>query len=560
MIISDLRLWKDCGYTEGSMVKPPINDSLTGYDLRVTEDISPSRDRIFSEIRLRTPFDDLYLMTYLQATYEMSDGSTFTFYGWIDNVQPISDSDTPTTSIIWHIDYWRTYASNATYGSGMVTRRPSSSTQPPQPVNYRYMVPQSSDYTSFITDREGVWWVCVRYTDEIQLGDSDPVVRVKTACYPVSATRAIQGVTDDSLDKVGSVPTLAETENGLMDELLALDPNRILSAFISPCSPVNGYWDSNDFYHAPSYADVADGMGDIRYIVYGQPMEPVEVDDNLGRTSDTVIACICGFDGETIGTVPWGFSYSTYDYRVVFESVNAYVELRLHPQTTWQGSRQSGLTYVLPLPALEITENSWSSYVYGGARQADIEGRRIEAERQHQQFMSTQAGAFTQGTVNGMLGGAMMGGMVGGPGGMMAGAAIGAAGSLVSNVANIGQHTLYQDYLTGPYNDRMQDMLDTQHAMQADGLLMQGNGFDAVRNGVQGPAMMRMTYDSYSITQWENNIDIYGATVSEPKSSCASLIRAGGPLRIDNLEVTGDIPNPARAYIRDAFRKGVILK
>ena len=244
----------------------------------------------------------------------------------------------------------------------------------------------------------------------------------------------------------------------------------------------------------------------------------------------------------------------------MFESVNAYVELRLHPQTTWQGSRQSGLTYVLPLPALEITENSWSSYVYGGARQADIEGRRIEAERQHEQFMSTQAGAFTQGTINGMLGGAMMGGMVGGPAGMAAGAAIGAVGSLVSNVANIGQHTLYQNYLTGSYNDQMQDMLDTQHAMQADGMLLQGNGFDAVRNGVQGPAMMMMTYDSYSITQWENNIDIYGVTVSEPKSSCASLIRTGGPLRIDNLEVTGDIPNPARAYIRDAFRKGVILK
>lgn len=89
---------------------------------------------------------------------------------------------------------------------------------------------------------------------------------------------------------------------------------------------------------------------------------------------------------------------------------------------------------------------------------------------------------------------------------------------------------------------------------------MQGNGFDAVRNGVQAPAIIRMTYDDYSVEQWENNISIYGATVSEPRSSCSSLIRAGGPLRIDNLEVTGDIPNPARAYIRDAFRKGVILK
>ena len=569
MMISDLRLWKDCGYTEGSMVKPPINDSLTGYDLRVTEDISPSRDRIFSEIRLRTPFDDLYLMTYLQATYEMSDGSTFTFYGWIDNVQPISDSDTPTTAIHWHIDPWRTYASNATYGSGMVTRRtrsPSLFNDPPQPVNYRYVMPKSSFRTLLSQEYAptNTWWVCVRYTDEITVGDNGPVVRVKTACYPVTYGGVVRGVTDGTVK--GSVPTLAETENGLMDELLGLDPGDIISAFISPCAPVNGSWDDEGYFR-PSIGDIREGTSGTYHIVYGQPMEPVTVMDSTIRpTSDTEFTIVCGFDGETIGMLPWGLEVSGWDYRVVFESVNAYIQIRFFkkswsftPAESWTGSRPMGLVFTLPLPALEITENSWSSYVYGGARQADIDGRRIEADRQHMEYIRGSTGTFTQSAVHGMMTGGMLGAMLG-PGGAMMGAAVGAGSALISAGMGYVGERVYQNYLTGAYDDRMQDMLDTQHAMQADGLLMQGNGFDAVRNGYRGPGVMTMTYDEYSITQWERNIDIYGITVSEPKSSCASLIRAGGPLRIDNLEVTGDIPNPARAYIRDAFRKGVILK
>ena len=530
------------------MVKPPINDSLTSYDLHITDDLSPSRDRIFSEIRLSAPFDDLYLMTYLQATYKMSDDSTFIFYGWIDDVQPLSDSDTPTTAIHWHIDYWRTYASNATYGSGMVTRRPDSFPQPPQPVNYRYMIPYSSDYTTFIdtsiVDREDVWWVCVRYSDQIQVGGNDPVVRVKTACYPVSATQNIQGITDHTTAVKGSVPTLAETENGLMDELLGLLPENIISAFISPCSPVNGFWDDSHYYHAPAYADIVEGNMGAHYIVYGQPMEPEVVYTSRGGTNDIMVSHICGFDGESIGTIPWGVTYSKYDYRVVFESVNAYIQLRLYPDNDWHGSRQTGLTYSLPLPALEITENSWSSYVYSGARQADIEGRRLQRRQQ-------VAGGLTS-ALSGMATGAAIGSVV--PG---LGTAVGAAIGGVTGVANM----LGTSVGTGIWQeDEIQAMNDTAHAEQPDGLLLQGNGFDAVRNGVQAPAIFAMTYDDYSITQWENNISIYGATVSEPTSSCASLIRGGGPLRIDNLEVTGDIPNPARAYIRDAFRKGVILK
>jgi len=553
MIISDLRLWKDCGYTEGSMVKPPINDSLTGYDMRITDDISPARDRIFSEIRLRTPFDDLYLMTYLQATYEMSDGSTFTFYGWIDNVQPISDTDTPTTAILWHIDYWRTYASNASYGSGMVTRRPSSYTQPPQPVNYRYIQPE--DMTDIIIERYDAWWVIVRYTEDDELG----AVRVLTCTFPISVDTDFS--MSDGINE-GFGPSFQTISRGLLDELLGLDPANILGVFISPCAPTAGSWDGDTFRFAR--ANIKEGNAGTVYAEITMPMSGVVSGNSIGTTDDTHTTVIIGFDGETIGSIPWGVDYVRYEYRVICESASAYLQIRLSPESTRTitGSHQAGLTYSIPLPTLEVTENSWSSYAYSGARQLDMQGRQIEADKNRSVtelgYLGSAAGAVTTGAAAGAAIGSIVPG-IGTAIGATAGALIGGGLSLGTKVGGLGKTELEHHYMTHAYDDSMQDMLDTVHAKQADGLLIQGNGLDCIANGFK-PSALTLTYDSYSITQWENNIEIYGATVSEPKSSCASLIHGGGPLRIDNLEVTGDIPNPARAYIRDAFRKGVILK
>ena len=191
-----------------------------------------------------------------------------------------------------------------------------------------------------------------------------------------------------------------------------------------------------------------------------------------------------------------------------------------------------------------------------------MQGRQIEADKNRSVtelgYLGSAAGAVTTGAAAGAAIGSIVPG-IGTAIGATAGALIGGGLSLGTKVGGLGKTELEHHYMTHAYDDSMQDMLDTVHAKQADGLLIQGNGLDCIANGFK-PSALTLTYDSYSITQWENNIEIYGATVSEPKSSCASLIHGGGPLRIDNLEVTGDIPNPARAYIRDAFRKGVILK
>ena len=118
--ITSLRLWRDTGYTEGCLEVPSFSDSLPSPDV-VLSNLNPVRDRLFSEVRVPLAYEDIYDMCYLEAVFDMNNGNDVTFYGWIDSVTCTSDTtDRPVSAIRWHIDDWRTFASKAFYGSGMV--------------------------------------------------------------------------------------------------------------------------------------------------------------------------------------------------------------------------------------------------------------------------------------------------------------------------------------------------------------------------------------------------------------------------------------------------------
>ena len=105
----------------------------------------------------------------------------------------------------------------------------------------------------------------------------------------------------------------------------------------------------------------------------------------------------------------------------------------------------------------------------------------------------------------------------------------------------------------------MTAMDDYSHAHQPDGLLLPGTGLDPLFYGAP-PAVRCLSIDTYSATQRANDMAIYGAKVSEPMTDCTSLISAGGPLQIQNLVVTGDIPPTAKVHIKQRFAQGVIIK
>ena len=86
---------------------------------------------------------------------------------------------------------------------------------------------------------------------------------------------------------------------------------------------------------------------------------------------------------------------------------------------------------------------------------------------------------------------------------------------------------------------------------------MSGTGFDSTRFGFSNITLVRLSADAYSQTQRTNDISLYGVHVSEPKTSCQSLIDAGGPVQIDNAVVTGPVPVEAKQYIRQRLAQGV---
>ena len=147
-----------------------------------------------------------------------------------------------------------------------------------------------------------------------------------------------------------------------------------------------------------------------------------------------------------------------------------------------------------------------------------------------------------------------MAGSVLGPLGMGVGALIGGVTSALGGAITTSANYAYQ---TGAYADEMTRINDYKAARQTNSLYFVGGGFDCLNNGIEGIHLVKLTFDDYSLTQRENDLELYGATVSEPMESCQSLVNTGGPLQIVNLTVRGDIPVEAKQFFRTRFAKGV---
>lgn len=554
--ITRARLWKDVGFTEGCMEVPSASDTLPSYDLEFTN-LNPTKARMFNELRLPEDYVALQEYSYMEIVVDNNNGSNMAYYGWIDDVEMISDTDNaPITAVKWHVDLWRTYFANAEFGSGMVKRRPVNGDQPPQQPSYRYMAPGTP---IDVYENDGIWWVIVALTKETEDPGSDPPTYTVTMEYrmvPVSANAFPNGLYISS--SIHAVP-LRNIFLGDWDELWGIDPQRVISVFASPICPLtftgNGQSSSTPISISGATVSGSDGTG---YYLLSPNFYPFyEHESTFGvtyMTNDTTTYCVRGLDGETVGTLPWGVPVDRAYVRLAYSTTSAYVQIRFSNGYLLSDNRaiahQYGLVYNIPCLALDVTENTWSSYVYSGQRQYDMEQRQLASDS------SAVSGGLALGAsaLTGAASGAMLGSVVPGVG-TLVGGIVGALGGALTGAISTGGNYLYE---TMYKNDEMQRMEDYAHANQADGLLLPGSGLDSMFHGC-GLTMVPITMDSYSATQFANDLAIYGAKVCEPKVDCSTLISAGGPIQIENLIVTGDIPPNAKAYIKQRFAQGVII-
>ena len=534
-----VQIWRDCGYTEGTLEVPSKTSSLPTADYQYSIPSVP-RDQMFSSFTVKAPYTDLFDCSYLRISYDIQGATSLVVYGWIDRVSVMSDTvDSPSTRVDWHIDYWRTYLSKATFGAGMVKRRPliSDDQVPPQSYPYRYRTVNSS--RTLITNT-GIWWLIVNLSANVEESVAQNATGGTTLAWPISQT------SDSAINlNTGSVnvacPSRWSVIRGAWDELLGLDPEAVKSVFLSPVAPCSYTMDtstntvtianSSVTYYTYTLPDLTPSITTAAAVIADtKAIDKFSTAIATTTTNDTSEWVITGFDGEPIGALPWGLAVDTYDYRLIIDSSSAYIQIRFGESIQ---SNAVGLTFTIALIPVEVTSNAWSSYVYSGARQADLDQRRVNTEKAVETAMINAPSKIASSVASGDP--------------------LKAVSSVVSSVTDIAS----AQYLGDKYNAKFQDIADYRKANQTPGLIMSGTGFDVFRNGFTGIQLRELKVDSYAYTQRYTDITLYGAHVSEPTADCSSLIAAGGPLVISNLNVTGDMPVEAKHYFRNRFESGV---
>lgn len=573
-------MWDDTGYTESGLERPPIGAPLSSPD-HVFTDERPNRDDLFSKVSVKGDYVELMNVSYLMAEYDFNESSPITVYGWVDGVALRSDSSGyPMTDIYWHPDLWRTYASKAEFRAGTVRRRPADANIPPQgyPLKYREASYAGHDFCGDVVDNSDLWWCCVNYVRDGDASAHDTYIA--TTCFPVIRPRSaspilLRYIRTPNLVQV--CPTLDDLMVGLLEERMEIDPQSIIGVSMSPLAPCayTGTGTQADPFvldQSRGWIGVLNGdstyawfrnFGAFRegmYEVYnGTLPEAVMTDDVRSYAIQTL-------DGTLAGTLPWGMRVKDYTIRLVNMISSFYIQIRFNGIM----SAPEGLTVTIPLPMVSVTSNSWSSYVYSGQRQYDIDTRRM-------QTMQDIVGGLTGGLTTGINAWQME--SLANFGRMKNITYRNVYDELVPNIPNIkynaslgrraaitgavaGGSVIGAGVLQGAagvlFNDEYQRFTDYAAAHQTDNVLMPGDGFDYIFNGCR-IRLMVLDIDTYSYEQRAQDISMYGAHVTEPKTSCQALVMAGGPLQITNMTVGGDIPVEAKEYIRAMFSNGVRL-
>ena len=523
----------------------PVENHFTQI-YQSNDEMNCSVGRVFSKMKVPVSWIEVMNANYLIAEIEFNNppGSSMNIRAWIDSIDLVSDSDDrPMVEIKWHFDYYEMYKSLVVLGYGHVKRRPfgSLSSTPIQNYSYRYLaLPDNhlSSAISLITFKENpveekdTWYVLVSANvKKIVLGNTYTDVVYYT--FPLVKNSPSYNVYCDDQNGGGfNAPSFEEIMNGRLEELLGLDPNAINGVWLSPIDPIYGYYSGNKYVgvggtFTPGYGS----WGSYEWAGYTQS----QTVGSLSLTSDEKDHfMIAGFDGSKIIDLPYGMTITSVTSTLIMEATSSYLEIWMKDKIY---GRLEGCTTTIPLPLLPINENAFSSYVYSGQRDYDVEMRTVQS---NSNAWKTSAGGGGQG--------AMMGAF--GPAGAAAGVIGGVSGGLIS----YGVEMLYQ-------NDEEQRLLDRLKASQTPGMLM-ADIVRVVYRESPGIVITKTVPDSYSQDQMINTRNNFGISVDEIRSSCDALVRTDLPVgyySIKNLIISGAAPKEAKDYIKKKFDAGVKL-
>ena len=478
------------------------------------------------------------------------------FYGWVDSAEIVTGAGPNTTVVIrWHLDYYLTFMAGRYYsdqiqlGAGRVKRMSWKSEARPDPSNPRRWVQTAK---RSLTDTTTIWAI-VAYTV------STPVTGTNSSNTTINYLTWKPGVTIESGGTTYHTPSIDQIYAGLIEEILGLDPNAVIGAWLSPIEiPYAVASIKSNSYEGTDYAAYKHGVASQRAIYVRDMGEEVQTDDITKYVFTDAT-------GAEMFTAPWGLNWRYWFMQVDFGASGCNLQVYLMDTEEYNSSDDDftkaqkaaeGRLFSFPLPSLPITENAWQSYNYSGQREYDIQAREMQ---KNQNTLNGISGIAT-GAITGAIAGSMV---APGPG-----TAIGAVAGIGASV--IGLEANY--FSTGYYDIKGQQAVDKLTASQTAGMIITAGGIRGLKPFGKGGdtvwELVTMERDSSSKAELEAEqaelgyiTDIWVSSLSPMPSDYDT---DGLAWRVEGVEVKGTMSEhggtlctEGRRYISALFARGV---
>ena len=556
--ITKLKMWKDPGYTKGCVEVPPAGSKkLPAPDYTNTTNLRPRKNGTISAIELPLSFCQVFEMSYLYMEFQDNSNNQCKVFGWIDSVEQTASGD-EAVLIRWTPDYWRTYSGSVTWGAGVITKCTDGTYKRPyrtQPRHWKSapgdMIPLSQMIHTCMIYVITVWTV----------SSTSKIMRFEFPAEPTTNKKWRDP--PDPTDYYSL--SVRECYNGLIDELLTsycntLSPKpsfEIIGCYASSVKSSNWEMYSDDHWNILTSGTKITGT------VNGQSRSMLQVSDfrsSYGATftpsimtDDMTVYDIIDYHGNRIGCLPYGVEITGVSVDIDIGVNGAYERIIFYSPifttSSYMFNRRAkknlGLEFTIPCVTVPITDNQWSAYLLGGQRDYDVTSARISADQ--------KAVSGLESTVSAGIGGGVTGASAG---------PLGAIGGLIGGIVAQGTVTAIEYGLDQNFNDQLQDAKDRLYSNQQNGILLTGGsdnwiwGSDSVTHP-SGAYMMKLTADSVSQSEYNDDITVNGYDVNIPVTSASSYIATGGALRIENLNLTGSIPPSAKMMIKSKLESGV---
>lgn len=542
-------------YSEGDLHRPYFKTSgpapvFYGESFSGNK-VTPRKGREFSEMEL--PLDATYysglsigtMPHFVEMIFQPDPEHSpkeLRVYGWIDSVEPVSlKGPANNARIRWHVDYeltlniydwYKANRPNMTYttktwgfGSGRLLRGPVGFKRPTAIEPRAWIYDNDLNMVSVVEK-----WAII--TAVVPVGTQQQPKATQIIYYYFQINGGIPSGCSNPQ------PGWKEIYLGEMDECLGVDPETLQGAWVCPFRPFTG----------DNAVDLPTGFA--VYSTGGVGRENVDV--NVYQTAiegdDTHRYVFTDPTGAEMYNAPWGISIKSIMSWLDIGTSAANLCVYLGATATPLAERRNGegRFFTFPLPALPITENAWSSYVYSGQRDYDIRAKYLQRKE------AAVTGIANVG--NQAIAGGVGGAMAGGP----AGAAVGAVSGVLSGTGG----TLISYYVGQDFDGRNQRITDNLVSNQAGGMIVTAGSYIAINppGGIAGGwRMVILRPDAVSRAEIENDQDELGYQTNIYVPDCSTIIAAGGGLKIEGLKIKGDVPPEGKAQIAALFDRGVHL-